>query len=284
MSTDLTNSAAWKSLEKHFREIEKVTIKDLFKLDETRGTSFVTQEAGIYFDYSKHRVSAETLSLLFSLAEERGLEAKREDMFSGRKINTTENRSVLHTALRAPKGSTILADGHNVVPDVHAVLDKMAVFAEKVRRGEWLGFTGKPVKNIVNIGIGGSDLGPVMAYEALKYYAMRTLTFRFVSNVDGNDFSEAVQGLDPEDTLFIISSKTFTTLETMANAQAARAWSLKKLGSISAVARHFVAVSTNEKEVVKFGIDAENIFGFWDFVGGRFSALRKRDSASSYRC
>lgn len=271
MITDLTKTESWEALQKHFSKIEKVTIKDLFKQDKDRGNRFVAKEAGIYFDYSKHRVSEETMKLLFALAEERGVEAHRESMFTGRKINTTENRSVLHTALRAPKGSIILADGHNVVPEIHAVLDKMGVFAQKVRNGEWTGFTGKPVRNIVNIGIGGSDLGPVMAYEAMKYYALRNLTFRFVSNVDGNDFAEAVSDLDPEETLFIISSKTFTTLETMANAQAARTWSLKKLGSPAAVARHFVAVSTNEKEVVKFGIDAENIFGFWDWVGGRYS-------------
>ncbi len=271
MSTPLTNSAGWKALEKHFREFEKVTIKDLFKQDASRGTRFVAREAGIYFDYSKHRISDETLNLLINLAEECGLEARREAMFSGAKINTTENRSVLHTALRAPKGSVILSDGHNVVPEIHEVLGKMAAFAEKVRSGEWKGFTGKRVKNIVNIGIGGSDLGPVMAYEALRFYAARELTFRYVSNVDGNDFAEAVSDLNPEETLFIISSKTFTTLETMANAQSARAWSLKKLGSDAAVARHFVAVSTNEKEVVKFGIDPANIFGFWDWVGGRYS-------------
>lgn len=271
MSTDLTQTKGWKLLGKHYSEFSNVTLKDLFQQDDTRGIRFVAKEAGIYFDYSKHRITGETLRLLIGLAEERGLEAKKEAMFSGEKLNATENRSVLHTALRAPKGSVILADGHNVVPDVHAILDKMTGFANTVRSGEWKGYTGKPVKNIVNIGIGGSDLGPVMAYEALKYYSDRNLTFRFVSNVDGNDFAEAVVDLHPEETLFIISSKTFTTLETMANAQTARAWTLKKLGDPSAVARHFVAVSTNEKEVIKFGIDPKNIFGFWDWVGGRYS-------------
>jgi glucose-6-phosphate isomerase len=271
MRTDLTQTTGWKALENHYREIGKVTLRELFKQDEKRGTRLTVEEEGIYFDFSKHRITTETLGLLFNLAAERGLETKREAMFTGEKINTTENRSVLHTALRAPKGSTILSDGRNVVPDVQAVLEKMENFALKVRNGEWSGFTGKPVKNIVNIGIGGSDLGPVMAYEALKNYSARTLTFRFVSNVDGNDFAEAVTGLDPEETLFIISSKTFTTLETMANAQTARSWSLQKLSDPAAVARHFVAVSTNEKEVMKFGIDPANIFGFWDWVGGRYS-------------
>jgi len=271
MSIDLTKKPGWKSIEKHFQEFSSVTIKDLFQQDSTRGERMVAKEIGIYFDYSKHRVNDETLNLLFNLAEECGLEAKREAMFTGEKINKTENRSVLHTALRAPKDSVILVDGHNIVPDIHAVLDKMADFVMKVRNGEWKGYTGKPIKNIVNIGIGGSDLGPVMAYEALKFYARRDLTFRFVSNVDGNDFAEAVSDLQADETLFIISSKTFTTLETMANAQSARKWALKSLVATEAVARHFVAVSTNEKEVVKFGIDPDNIFGFWDWVGGRYS-------------
>ena len=271
MYTDLTKTEAWKSLEKHYQGLSKTTIKDLFSKENARGSRFIVHDEGIYFDYSKHRVTSETMDLLFRLAKERGLETKRAAMFSGEKINVTENRSVLHTALRAPKEAVILVDGHDVVPDVHAVLGKMADFSRKVRNGEWLGHTGKPVKNIVNIGIGGSDLGPVMAYEALKFYSNRDLTFRFVSNVDGNDFAEAVQDLLPEETLFIISSKTFTTLETMTNARTAREWALKKLGDRSAVARHFVAVSTNTKEVSNFGIDPENMFVFWDWVGGRYS-------------
>ncbi len=271
MSTELTTSQGWKALEQHFLSDGNKTIKELFSQDDSRASRFTLEENGIYFDYSKHRVTTETMDLLYNLASERGLEARRSSMFAGEKINTTENRAVLHTALRAPEGSTIMVDGRNVVPEVHAVLRKMAAFANQVRSGEWKGFTGKPVKNIVNIGIGGSDLGPVMAYEALKYYASRELTFRFVSNVDGSDFAEAVIDLQPEETLFIISSKTFTTLETMANAQSARAWLLNKLVDPLAVARHFVAVSTNEKEVTRFGIDAANIFGFWDWVGGRYS-------------
>jgi len=271
MSTSLTNSASWKALGKHFEEIKSVHIKSLFEKDPDRGQNFMLKETGIYFDYSKHRITDETLGLLFKLAEESGLSAKREAMFSGEKINVTENRAVLHTALRAPKGSTILADGHNVVPEVHKVLDKMAVFANKIRSGKWKGHTGKTIKTIVNIGIGGSDLGPVMAYEALKHFIMRNLAFRFVSNVDGSDFAEAVEGLQADETLFIISSKTFTTLETMANAQTARNWALTRLGDPDAVAKHFVAVSTNEKAVTKFGIDPQNIFGFWDWVGGRYS-------------
>jgi glucose-6-phosphate isomerase len=271
MSTTLTNTLAWKSLGKHFNEMKDVQMKSLFEDDGNRGNRFKLKELGIYFDYSKHRITDETLTLLFNLAKERGVEERRNAMFSGEKINTTENRAVLHTALRAPKGSTILVDGRNIVPDVHAVLDKMADFSNKIRSGEWKGFTGKRIKNIINIGIGGSDLGPVMAYEALKYFSARELVFRFVSNVDGSDFAEAVQGLDADETLFIISSKTFTTLETMANAQTARNWTLSYLKDPSAVARHFVAVSTNEKEVTKFGIDPQNIFGFWDWVGGRYS-------------
>jgi glucose-6-phosphate isomerase len=271
MSTTLTNTAAWKSLRKHFNEVKEIEMKSLFEKDENRGKSFKLDELGIYFDYSKHRITDETLSILFDLARERGVEERRSAMFSGEKINTTENRAVLHTALRAPKGSTIMVDGRDIVPDVHAVLDKMADFSNKIRSGEWKGFTGKPIKNIVNIGIGGSDLGPVMAYEALKYFSARELVFRFVSNVDGSDFAEAVVDLQADETLFIISSKTFTTLETMANAQTARNWSLSQLGDQLSVARHFVAVSTNEKDVTKFGIDAQNMFGFWDWVGGRYS-------------
>ncbi len=271
MSTTLTNSDSWKLLGKHFREIRKTHIKNLFLKDKNRGQRFVIKDNGIYFDYSKHRITDETLDLLLRLAKESGLEARRKEMFSGEKINATENRAVLHTALRSPKGSTILVNGHNVVPDVHAVLEKMADFSNKIRNKEWKGYTGKPIKNIVNIGIGGSDLGPVMAYEALKHYSRRDLTFRFVSNVDGSDFFEATEDLLPEETLFIISSKTFTTLETMTNAQTARKWALTKLVDPSAVARHFVAISTNEEEVIKFGIDPLNMFGFWDWVGGRYS-------------
>ncbi len=271
MSTDLTRTAAWTALEKHYEGMREVTLRQLFDSDAGRGARFTVQESGILFDFSKHRITEKTLELLIALASERGVAEKREAMFTGEKINTTEKRSVLHTALRAPRNAVILSDGRNVVPDVHAVLDKMAGFADKVRSGAWKGHTGKPIRNVVNIGIGGSDLGPVMAYEALRYYSARHLTFRFVSNVDGNDFAEAVEGLDPEETLFIISSKTFTTLETMTNALTARSWSLKKLGDPASVARHFVAVSTNEKEVSKFGIDPANMFGFWDWVGGRYS-------------
>lgn len=267
----LTNSENWKALERHFGEIKDVHIKTLFEKDKNRGQQFMVKDAGIYFDYSKHRITKETLELLFKLAESRGLEDKRKAMFSGEKINTTEDRAVLHTALRAPKDATILVDGHNVVPDVHAVLDKMAEFANKIRRNEWKGHTGKPIKNIVNIGIGGSDLGPVMAYEALQFYSIRSLNFFFVSNVDGNDFAEAVKNLQADETLFIISSKTFTTLETMTNAQSARKWTLSHLHEPLAIAKHFVAVSTNVEEVTKFGIDPQNMFEFWDWVGGRYS-------------
>ncbi len=269
--TDLTNTTAWKALKSHFPEIRKQSIRSLFNNDPNRGSKYRVQDVGIYFDYSKHRITEETLGLLFNLARERGLPEKIEAMFTGVKINTTENRAVLHTALRAPQGSVVMVDGVNVVPEVHAVLNKMAGFAMQIRKGEWLGYTGKPVRNVVNIGIGGSDLGPVMAYEALKFYAHRSLTFRFVSNIDGNDFAEAVNGLDPEETLFIVSSKTFTTLETMTNGRTARKWLLDKLVHEEAVARHFVAVSTNAKEVGAFGIDTRNMFGFWDWVGGRYS-------------
>lgn len=271
MSISLTNLESWIRLERHFKEIKSVPLKALFESDRNRGKRMVIQDAGIYFDYSKHRITDVTLDLLLSLAKERGIEEKRNAMFSGEKINVTQNRSVLHIALRAPKGSTVMADGHNVVPDVHAVLDKMADFSGKIRSGEWKGHTGKRIKNIVNIGIGGSDLGPVMAYEALKHFSMRDLTFRFVSNVDGSDFFEAVVDLSPEETLFIISSKTFTTLETMTNAHSAKAWCLKTLKDENAVSRHFVAVSTNETEVAKFGIDTRNMIGFWNWVGGRYS-------------
>ncbi|MDY0343920.1 MAG: glucose-6-phosphate isomerase [Lentimicrobium sp.] len=271
METSLTRSEAWKALEKHHQEIKNTTIKTWFETDKNRGRELMVKDVGIYFDYSKHRITSETLELLLNLATSRNLEARRKAMFSGEKINTTEDRAVLHTALRAPKGATILVDGHNVVPDVHAVLDKMAAFAKKIRSGAWKGHTGKPIKNIVNIGIGGSDLGPVMAYEALKFYSQRGLNFLFVSNVDGSDFSEAVHGLKADETLFIISSKTFTTLETMTNAQSARKWALEQLHDDEAIAKHFVAVSTNEEGVSKFGIDTQNMFEFWDWVGGRYS-------------
>lgn len=271
MSRSLIKSKSWKSLQKHFEVIKDIQIRTLFEKDIDRGKRLLLKDIGIYFDYSKHRITDETLSLLFRLAEERRLEDKRKAMFSGERINTTENRSVLHTALRAPKGSTVLVDGHNVVPDVHKILDKMTDFSIKIRSGKWKGHTGKPIKNIINIGIGGSDLGPVMAYEALKHFSKRELTFKFVSNVDGSDFVEAVEGLHADETLFIISSKTFTTLETMANAQSAKNWVLSNLGDPNAIARHFVAVSTNKKEVAKFGIDPKNMFGFWDWVGGRYS-------------
>ncbi len=271
MGSLLTNSGAWKALQKQYEETKDISIKDLFKKDPERGNNLNINAANIYFDYSKHRITKKTLELLFRLARERGFDARREAMFSGKKINLTENRAVLHIALRAPKGSEIILDGVNVVEQVHDVLDKMADFSDKIRSGEWRGFTGKPIRNIVNIGIGGSDLGPVMAYEALKFYAMEGLTFRFVSNIDGNDFAEAVKDLNADETLFIISSKTFTTLETMTNARSARAWVLKQLGDESAVEKHFVAVSTNEKEVSKFGINTKNMYGFWDWVGGRYS-------------
>jgi glucose-6-phosphate isomerase len=271
MKNQLTESPSWKALHNHYQEIKNTSLRYLFKEDAKRGERFRIQDLGICFDYSKQRITDETLSLLFQLANERGLGEKIRAMFSGEKINITENRAVLHTALRAPKGSTIIADGRNVVPDVHEVLGKMTVFANSIRNGDWKGYTGKPIRNIVNIGIGGSDLGPVMAYEALKFYSQRNLTFRFVSNIDGNDFAEAVSDLQAEETLFIVSSKTFTTLETMTNARTARKWLLDKLVNEQAVARHFVAVSTNGKEVSAFGIDTANMFGFWDWVGGRYS-------------
>jgi len=271
MANNLKGTSAWKALEKHYQEIKGRSLRELFIEDSSRGERLRVQDLGIYFDFSKHRITSETLGLLTRLAHERGLPHRIEAMFTGEKINITENRAVLHTALRAPKGSTVMVDGRNVVPDVHAVLEKMAGFANSIRSGEWKGFTGMPIRNVVNIGIGGSDLGPVMAYEALKFYSQRNLNFRFVSNIDGNDFAEAVQGLDAGETLFVVSSKTFTTLETMTNAHTARRWLLGKLGDEKAVARHFVAVSTNAKEVGAFGIDTANMFGFWDWVGGRYS-------------
>ncbi len=262
---------AWKALQAHFEQIGEKHLRELFEADPARGERFTAETGGIFLDYSKNRITDETLKLLVKLAEESGLREKIDAMFRGDKINITENRAVLHVALRAPKNESIILDGEDVVPAVHAVLDKMSGFAERVRSGAWKGHTGKKIRNVVNIGIGGSDLGPVMAYEALKHYSQRDLTFRFVSNVDGTDFAEAVQDLDAEETLFLVASKTFTTLETMTNAHSARDWSLAKLGDEKAVAKHFVAISTNAKEVAKFGIDTDNMFGFWDWVGGRYS-------------
>jgi len=263
---------AWKNLESHYKEIREVHLRQLFADDPKRGTRLTAEALGLYLDYSKNRITDDTLKLLIKLAEESQLRERIDAMFRGEKINLTEKRAVLHTALRAPREASIVVDGENVVPKVHAVLDRMADFANRIRSGEWKGYSGKRIRNVINIGIGGSDLGPVMAYEALKYYTDRDMTFRFVSNVDGTDFAEAVQDLDPSETLFIISSKTFTTLETMTNAQTARAWSLAGLeGDEQSVAKHFVAVSTNTSEVRKFGIDTANMFEFWDWVGGRYS-------------
>jgi len=263
---------AWKALESHYRSISTQHLRDLFANDPGRGERLTAEGAGVYLDYSKNRITDETLKLLLVLVNAAGLKSRIEQMFLGQKINVSENRAVLHVALRAPRDAVIVVDGENVVPAVHAVLDKMSAFCERVRGGAWTGHTGKPIKNVINIGIGGSDLGPVMAYEALRHYSRRDLTFRFVSNVDGTDFAEAVQGLDATETLFIVSSKTFTTLETMTNARTARAWTLAGLGGDeSAIAKHFVAVSTNAEEVAKFGIDTANMFGFWDWVGGRYS-------------
>ena len=268
----LTERRAWKALESHCQRTRKLHLRTLFAADPKRGTRLTAEAAGLFLDYSKNRVTDETLKLLLQLAKESGLRARIDAMFCGEKINTTENRAVLHVALRAPKGASLTVDGKNVVPEVHAVLDKMAGFSRRVRSGAWKGHTGKRIRNVVNIGIGGSDLGPVMAYEALKFYSDRAMTFRFVSNVDGTDFVEAVRDLDPAETLFIVSSKTFTTLETMTNAQSARDWLLKGLGGeAKAVAKHFVAVSTHAGKVSAFGIDTANMFGFWDWVGGRYS-------------
>jgi glucose-6-phosphate isomerase len=268
----LTQRPAWKALVSHHKTIKKSHLRDLFADDPARGERFTASAAGLFLDYSKNRITGKTLDLLLKLAGESGLRAKIDAMFGGEKINVTENRAVLHVALRAPRDATILVDGKNVVPEVHAVLDRMANFANRVRSGEWRGHTGKPIRNVINVGIGGSDLGPVMAYEALKHFSDRNLNFRFVSNVDGIDFVEATRDLDPAQTLFIISSKTFTTLETMTNAQTARDWLLAGLGDeATAVAKHFVAVSTNAEKVSAFGIDTANMFGFWDWVGGRYS-------------
>jgi glucose-6-phosphate isomerase len=268
----LTERKSWKALRTHHESIRDVHLRTLFAADPKRGVRMTVDAAGLFLDYSKNRVTDETIRLLLDLAEESGLRPRIDAMFRGEKINVTENRAVLHVALRAPKDVAIVVDGENVIPQVHAVLDKMAAFSERIRSGAWKGHTGQAIRNVVNIGIGGSDLGPVMAYEALKHYSDRALTFRFVSNVDGTDFAEAVHDLDARETLFIVSSKTFTTLETMTNANSAREWLLAALGGDpAAVARHFVAVSTNAREVAKFGIDTANMFGFWDWVGGRYS-------------
>jgi glucose-6-phosphate isomerase len=268
----LRKRSAWVALEKHYQEMKGVHLRQLFAEDGKRGERLAVEAAGIYLDYSKNRITDQTLRLLLQLAQECGLRDRIDAMFRGDKINVSEKRAVLHVALRAPRGASILHDGQNVVPDVHAVLDKMADFSQRLRSGAWKGHTGKRIRNVINIGIGGSDLGPVMAYEALKHYSARDMTFRFVSNVDGTDFAEAVHDLDPAETLFIVSSKTFTTLETMTNAHTARDWLLAGLkGESSATAKHFVAVSTNAQEVAKFGIDTANMFGFWDWVGGRYS-------------
>ena len=270
--TSPTGRPAWKKLSSHCRRIQRLHLRQLFAANPKRGERLTVTGAGLFLDYSKNRVTGETIRLLLQLAKECGLRNRIEAMFSGEKINVTENRAVLHTALRAPRNAKIFVDGKNVVPDVHAVLARMETFSKRVRSGAWRGHTGRRIKNIVNVGIGGSDLGPVMAYEALRHYSRRDLTFRFVSNVDGIDFVEAVHGLDPAETLFIVSSKTFTTLETMTNAESARAWLLRGFGgNKKAVAKHFVAVSTNAEKVSAFGIDTANMFGFWDWVGGRYS-------------
>ena len=267
----LTERSSWKALQAHFPSVQKLHLRQLFADDAKRGERFTVEAAGLFLDYSKNRVTEETLRLLVKLADECGLRERIDLMFSGGKINVTEGRAVLHAALRAPAGEKILVDGVDVVPEVHAVLDRMAAFSQQIRTGQWRGHTDRRIRTVVNIGIGGSDLGPVMALEALRYYTQRDMSFRFVSNVDGTDFAEAVHGLDAAETLFIVCSKTFTTLETLTNARAARAWCLKALGAEEAVRKHFVAVSTNAAEVSKFGIDTANMFGFWDWVGGRYS-------------
>ena len=269
--TPLTERPAWKALVEHYQKTQHLHLRKLFADDPKRGERFAAEAAGIYLDYSKNRVTGETMRLLLELAESSGLRARIDAMFRGEKINVTENRAVLHVALRAPRDQHILVDGEDVVPQVHAVLDKMANFSERVRSGAWTGYTGKRMRNIVNIGIGGSDLGPSMAYDALKYYSDRNLTVRIVSNVDSNEFLEVTRDLDPAETLFIVSSKTFTTQETLTNARSAREWCVNALGNTQAVAKHFVAVSTNTQEVEKFGIDTANMFEFWDWVGGRYS-------------
>src|SRR5216117_3600259 len=272
MSMKTVKREAWKALESHYKKVSTLHLRQLFAEDPKRGDRMAVEAVGLYLDYSKNRVTDETLKLLLQLAEESSLPARINAMFRGEKINVTEKRAVLHVALRAPKGASIVVDGEDVVPKVHAVLDKMADFSDRVRSGAWKGHTGKRIRNVVNIGIGGSDLGPVMAYEALKHYSDRAMTFRFVSNVDGTDLAEATRDLDPAETLFVASSKTFTTLETMTNAESARRWLLAGLGrDVKAVAKHFVAVSTNAGKVAEFGIDTANMFGFWDWVGGRYS-------------
>ncbi|MFY9327334.1 MAG: glucose-6-phosphate isomerase, partial [Georgfuchsia sp.] len=267
----LTERPVWNALAKHFQAVRSLHLRQLFADDPRRGERMTAEAAGIYLDYSKNRITDETIRLLVSLAEECGLRERIDAMFRGEQINVTEKRAVLHTALRAPETERIVVAGVDVLPEVHAVLKRMAAFSHQVRSGQWLGHTGKRIRNIINIGIGGSDLGPVMAYEALRHYSQRDITFRFISNVDGTDFEEATRDLDPAETLFIICSKTFTTLETLTNAYTARAWSLSKLGDDHAVRRHFVAVSTNAEGVSSFGIDTANMFGFWDWVGGRYS-------------
>ncbi|MHB8623993.1 MAG: glucose-6-phosphate isomerase [Sulfuricaulis sp.] len=267
----LTDRPAWKALEQHYATIRDLPLRRLFAEDPLRGERLSAEDSGIYLDYSKNRVTDETLRLLLKLAEECGLRERINAMFRGERINVTEKRAVLHTALRAPETERIVVDGINVVPEIHQMLNRMAAFSHQVRSGEWRGYTGKRIRHVINIGIGGSDLGPVMAYEALRYFSQRDLTFRFVSNVDGTDFAEATRDISPEETLFIICSKTFTTLETLTNAQAARAWSLHQLRDEQAVHRHFVAVSTNAEAVSEFGIDIANMFGFWDWIGGRYS-------------
>jgi glucose-6-phosphate isomerase len=271
MTAPLRRRPSWAALERHAAEVRGRHLRDLFTDDPDRGERLAAEGAGIYLDYSKNRVTDETLGLLLDLARESGLAERTEAMFRGDRINTTENRSVLHVALRMPKGTTLVVEGRDVVADVHEVLDRMGSFADRVRSGAWTGHTGKPIRNVVNIGIGGSDLGPVMAYEALRHYARRDMTFRFVSNVDSTDFVEATRDLSADETLFVVSSKTFTTLETMTNAHTARGWALAALRDEAAIAKHFVAVSTNAEEVARFGIDTENMFGFWDWVGGRYS-------------
>ncbi len=267
----LHETPAWGQLQSHFEQVRGQTLRELFDADPERGERLVADGAGLFLDFSKNRITDETMMLLGELARERGVEQRREAMFAGEHINTSEDRAVLHVALRMPRERSLIVDGVDVVKQVHETLDRMAAFSERVRSGEWRGHTGKPITAVVNIGIGGSDLGPKMAYEALKHYSRREMTFRFVSNVDGTDFAEATRDLDPEETLFVLSSKTFTTLETMTNAHTARDWALAKLGDEAAVAKHFVAVSTNEAGVTEFGIDPDNMFGFWDWVGGRYS-------------
>ncbi len=271
VQTSLRDRPAWKALEAHHAEVAELHLRDLFARDPDRGERLAVEAEGLYLDYSKNRITDETVRLLVRLAEESGLRRRIDAMFGGERINVTEDRAVLHVALRKPRGESLVLDGTNVVEEVHEVLDRMAAFADRVRSGEWLGNTGRPIRNVVNIGIGGSDLGPVMAHRALRAYGRRDMTFRFVSNVDGTDFAEATRDLDPEETLFVVSSKTFTTVETLTNARTARAWALTGGGEEAAVAKHFVAVSTNAEEVAKFGIDVANMFGFWDWVGGRYS-------------